>query len=171
MINGMVDNIQGVSNHRYALIPRTLIFLTRDDKILLLKGAASKKRWADRYNGIGGHIEKGEDILSAARRELLEETGISIDHLTLCVVIAIDTGQTPGVVVFVFRGECPQVEPGLTEEGILEWISLDEIFELPIVDDLPYLIPKVIAYTETDPVIFGQYHYDSEGSLHIAFTQ
>jgi len=70
---------QGLNQDRYMLIPRTLIFLTRGDKILLIKGAANKRLWANLYNGIGGHIEPGEDILSAARRELKEETNLTSD--------------------------------------------------------------------------------------------
>ena len=51
------------------LIPRTLIFLTCRDLVLLLKGAPHKRLWANRYNGIGGHIERGEDVLTAAQRD------------------------------------------------------------------------------------------------------
>ncbi|MDP3183744.1 MAG: NUDIX domain-containing protein, partial [Anaerolineales bacterium] len=61
---------QGVSRDRYMLIPRTLIFLRRGDSVLLIKGAPHKRLWANKYNGVGGHLERGEDVLSAARREL-----------------------------------------------------------------------------------------------------
>ena len=60
---------QGVSKNRYQLIPRCLIFIRKDDSFLLIKGASNKKIWANKFNGIGGHIEKGEDIKSAAQRE------------------------------------------------------------------------------------------------------
>jgi hypothetical protein len=39
---------QGVTCDRYTLIPRTLIFLTRNDQVLLLKGATHKHLWANR---------------------------------------------------------------------------------------------------------------------------
>src|SRR5512139_3317745 len=96
---------QGVDPTRYTLIPRTLIFLTRGDRVLLLKGAANKRRWAGLYNGIGGHLERGEDVLGSARRELAEETGLDCPGLWLCGTVIVDTGESPGISVFVLHGE------------------------------------------------------------------
>ena len=59
----MPKSDQGVRNDRYKIIPRTLIFVTRGEQVLLLKGAVHKRLWANQYNGIGGHVEQGEDAL------------------------------------------------------------------------------------------------------------
>jgi len=53
---------------RYTLVPRTLTFLFQADQVLLLK--VDRGGWAGLYNGIGGHLEQGEDPLTAAVREL-----------------------------------------------------------------------------------------------------
>jgi 8-oxo-dGTP diphosphatase len=50
------------------IIPRVAVFLRRNDSYLLLKGAPTKRLWANKYNGLGGHIERGEDVLSAAKQ-------------------------------------------------------------------------------------------------------
>jgi len=56
----MPKSEQGVTFDRYAIIPRTLIFITREGpsglEVLLIKGAPTKRLWANRYNGVGGHV-------------------------------------------------------------------------------------------------------------------
>ena len=63
---------QGVatSQDRYTLVPRVLCFVTSGDEVLLLKGAPGKKIWPGKYNGLGGHVERGESVHAAARREI-----------------------------------------------------------------------------------------------------
>ena len=50
--------------------------------VLLIK--KNKPTWqAGKLNGIGGHIEEGEDSLEAMRREMQEEAGITVDDWVL----------------------------------------------------------------------------------------
>ena len=161
---------QGSLKGRYQLFPRTLIFLTRGDQVLLIKGAPDKRLWANQYNGIGGHVEAGEDVLSAARRELGEESGLTAENLRLCAVITIDTGQPAGIGIYVLRGEYRSGEPRASAEGQLEWAPRARIESLPIVEDLPVLLPRVLEMGSGDPVIFAQYAYNQDGELVITFA-
>jgi 8-oxo-dGTP diphosphatase len=146
------------------LIPRTLIFLTRGERVLLLKGASHKRLWAGKYNGVGGHVEAGEDVGSAARRELAEETGLTAP-LWLCGVITVETGQNPGIGVFVFRGESPSGDPVPSDEGILEWIPIPQVVRLPLVEDLYTLLPRVLAMQPGDPPFAAHSYYNEQGKL------
>ena len=166
----MLKTDQGLGHHRYKIIPRTLIFLfNSQDQVLLLRGAENKRLWAGLYNGIGGHIEAGEDIHEAAQRELLEETGITCDALVYCGQIMIDVEPGSGVGVFVFSGFTERQNLQDSEEGFLTWINMEEIERFPLVEDLPLLIPKIADFKPGDPPIIGKYTFDAEGNLEIFF--
>ena len=160
---------QGLNQERYMVIPRTLIFLTRGDNLLLIRGAPTKRLWANLYNGIGGHVEPGEDIHSAAYRELHEETGLTPDDLWLCATITIDTGQNPGIVLFVLRGECSQGDPLPSREGKLECVRESKLNTLPLVEDLPALLTRIMSIRRGEPVIAGHYSYDESGKMLVKF--
>ncbi len=160
---------QGVSSDRYTLIPRTLIFLTRGGSVLLLKGGPEKRLWANLYNGVGGHIERGEDVLTAARRELAEETGLQVKALWLCGTVTIDTGENTGIALYILRGEHPDGEPTPSPEGALEWIPISEILNFPLVEDLYTLLPRILALEPGDPPLSAHYAYNEQDQLIITF--
>src|SRR5689334_210180 len=133
----MPQSDQGIAKDRYMLIPRTAIFVRRGNEYLLIKGAPTKRLWAGKYNGLGGHVERGEDVLASAKRELLEEAGITAD-LWLCGTVMIDAGEI-GICMFVFCGENVVGEVRASKEGSVEWIQMESLSRLPVVEDLPVL--------------------------------
>ncbi|MES0359957.1 MAG: NUDIX domain-containing protein [Anaerolineales bacterium] len=171
----MPSSDQGINLDRYVLVPRTLIFLIRDECILLLKGGPDKHLWAGLYNGIGGHVERGEDIISAAYRELSEETGFEINDLWLCGLITIDTGEEVGVGIYILRGEMSAVGTEFSaqlppsSEGSLEWIPMNQLNNLPLVEDLPVLLPRVLGAQRGDAPFSAHYWYDKSDRLMIMF--
>ena len=161
---------QGPLSARYSIIPRTLIFLTSSDQVLLIKGAPQKKLWANLYNGIGGHVERGEDVLSAAYRELDEEAGLAPEQLRLVGVVLIDTGQASGIGLYILKGECKSKQFTPSDEGSLEWVQRSQLLSLPLVEDLPTLLPRVLDHQAGEAPFSAIYRYAPDGQLEIAFS-
>ncbi len=152
---------------RYVVVPRTLVFLTQGERILLLRGAPDKKLWANRYNGLGGHIEPGEDPLCAALREVQEEAGIIPDRLQLKGLIHITRPEPPGIMLFVFTGTASEDAVGASPEGQTEWADLAALSTLAVVEDLPELLAHILPAQD---IVFGRYQISTDG-LEIHFNQ
>jgi len=159
---------QGVTPDRFSVIPRSLIFINRGHQILLLRGAPNKRLWANRLNGIGGHVERGEDVLSSARRELFEEAGLSEVDLWLCATAIIDAGQATGICIFMFRGEFPGGEVHHSVEGKLEWIDLARLGDYPLVEDLQIILPVLMTMKQGDSPLAFHYSYDDQNHLQVS---
>lgn len=54
-------------------------FIVKEGKVLLAKRPKSKKLAPDKYHLPGGHVEYGEDVKAALKREIQEELGIEVE--------------------------------------------------------------------------------------------
>ena len=169
----MGQSDQGVqkSADRYKVVPRTLCFIMHGQDVLLLRGAPAKRIWPNKYNGVGGHVEAGEDILTSAIREVKEETGLDVADVRLRGVINVDAGQATGILVFVFTARALGRDVTPSHEGTLEWIRQDQVTTLDLVEDLPRLLPRVLAMQPGEPPFFARYHYDEQDRLVITFAE
>ncbi len=159
----MPNNPQVIIQGRYQVVPRTIIFIFRDELVLLQKGAETKKINPGYLNGLGGHLERSEDVLSGARRELAEEADISCEDLQLAGTIMIDVEENQGILLFVFTGEKITGEPHGSDEGPLQWVPVDRVDANKVMDDIPELISQVLRFKKTGEVFFGKYLYASDG--------
>ena len=169
----MGHEAQGVarSHQRYQVIPRTLSFVTQGDAVLLLRGSLRKRLWPGLYNGVGGHIEPREDVYSAARREIHEETGLQVSDLRLRALIHVDARDANvGILLFVFTAEAATRRVVPSEEGTLEWLPRDALPVEHVMEDLPVLLPRLLAMGPTDPPLSAVYTYDEDDRLVVSFT-
>jgi len=149
-------------------IPRVLCFITHGDDVLLLRGAPDKRLWANRYNGIGGHVEPGEDVYSAARREIQEEAGIPITELRLRGIITVAPERDePGVLLFVFTAQALSWDVQASAEGQPVWVARDQIGTLDVVEDVPVVLKWALEMKPDDPIFAARSFRDERGNIRL----
>ncbi len=113
------------------LIKAVLVYLVHEGKVLTILG---KKPYAPHFgklNGLGGKFEPEdhEDPIACARREVYEESGITLNELELVGEIHF-TGNIPDkdfyVYIFLAHGYTgtPRCNPN---EGELVWVAVDDL--------------------------------------------
>lgn len=110
-----------------------------------------------KYNGLGGKMEKDEDIVECMAREIHEEAGIVCEKLVLRGTINW-TGFGPNGedwFGFIFRVDSFTGEPADgNAEGDLVWVDVEEIMRLPMWEGDRHFLPMVF---DDDPRIFHGY--------------
>lgn len=146
---------------RYSVIPRTLCFIFYEDEVLLLK-AGNSKAWAGRYDPVGGHIEKGEDVVESAEREIFEETGLTVTDTRLRAVIHSTNFFGKNIMLFVTTSTAGTKDVTANHEGELVWVKLSEIENYPVFADVGPILEKI----RTDEKLFtGTVEFDDAGSV------
>lgn len=106
-----------------------MVVLHHGDYFLLLK--RRKPPYVGHYLPVGGKLEPHEDPYSAARRELLEETGIADARIRYGGVL-IETSPTDyNWQSSIYIAEIDFVEPPHCPEGELEWIAFNRLPHIP----------------------------------------
>nr|NLI51335.1 8-oxo-dGTP diphosphatase [Propionibacterium sp.] len=120
----------------YTPIVGTLAYVLRGDEVLMVhRSARADDQHLGKYNGLGGKLEPGEDVVAGIRRELREEASIEATALRLRGTI-----NWPGFgpagedwlgfvfVVDAFTG----TPPDANAEGTLHWVPRAQVLDLPL---------------------------------------
>ena len=122
---------------RYTALLRTLIFVFKDGRLLMMKysgkGHSQTQEKSDRkdiYNPIGGHVEAGEDIIESARKEAMEEAGITLLRPKVKGIINVNGFAGKNMVNFIVTAETDDEPVSSSLEGELHWIDIDKLDKL-----------------------------------------
>lgn len=118
--------------HRTENAELTVLCLIQDGNRVLLQNRV-KNDWKG-YTLPGGHVEAGESFVDAVVREMKEETGLSIKNPKIVGIkhFPMENGR---YIVLLFKATEFEGTVVSSEEGEMEWISLDDLSAINVVED------------------------------------
>jgi len=115
------------------MISSTLCYIERDGKYLMLhrvkkKVDANKDKWI----GVGGRFEEDESPEDCVCREVYEETGLTLTDFTYRGLVTFVSDKWEGEFMHLFTATDYTGSIKECDEGVLEWISKEDLMKLPM---------------------------------------
>jgi len=125
------------------------VVVFRNEEVLLVK--RKKAPYKGQWSIPGGKQRLGETVTKAARRELMEETGVEVNELTLIDVIDIIVPDEEGKILYHYivadyrahwlSGEC---SPGDDAQDV-QWFNLNKLGLISLLDKTKKIILKAVG--------------------------
>ncbi|KAM4531438.1 oxidized purine nucleoside triphosphate hydrolase isoform 1-T1 [Odontesthes bonariensis] len=104
----------------------TLVMVVQPGRVLL--GMKKRGFGVGKWNGFGGKVQPGETIEDAAKRELQEESSLTVDALEKIGNIKFEfVGEPQLLDVHIFRADAYNGEPTESDEMRPQWFEIDKI--------------------------------------------
>jgi 8-oxo-dGTP diphosphatase len=101
-----------------------------------------------KYNGLGGKLEPGEDVVACLRREVREESGLECEEVLLRGTVSWPGFGKSGEdwFGFIFRIDRYRGAPWAENaDGPLEWVEVGRVLQLPLWEGDRHFLPLVFA--------------------------
>jgi 8-oxo-dGTP diphosphatase len=104
-----------------------------------------------KYNGLGGKLDRGEDVVAGLRREVREESGLECEEVVLRGTLSWPgfgkNGEDWFAFVFCVERWSGELRAD-TAEGTLEWVEVERLLDLPLWEGDRHFLPMVFERTE-----------------------
>ncbi|MDQ6985398.1 MAG: NUDIX hydrolase [Candidatus Dojkabacteria bacterium] len=140
-MSNYLDDIKGLQITTEALV-------LWKDKLLMQKRSSSAKHFPDSWSIPGGHVDIGEDLVTTARREVLEESAVDLKDYDLKLVgnfINYHSDKEKTWLVSVFFTRIIEFQDCIdTDEGETKWIDIAELTNFEIFPPIEHFLFDVL---------------------------
>lgn len=139
------------------------VYIKKDGRYLLLRRSPQKKWLPNILHPIGGKVDLNENPYIAAQREVFEEAGIKVKNMKLEAVILEITPikyDRTNWLIFHFSADYDSGEIGQTEEGTLEWHTVDGIKNEKLFLSVDAVIDHILD--PNDGTLFATIEYNED---------
>ena len=120
----------------------TITYIEHEGKYLLLHRVKEKEDInAGKWLGVGGHLEEGETHIQAMKREVYEETGLTVTKYQYLGYIDFLNDRYPPERMYFYKVTGFTGEVKECDEGVLAWIDKDKMMDLPMWEGDKYFLP------------------------------
>ncbi len=115
------------------MINSTLCHIEKDGAYLMLHRTKKvNDQNEDKWLGIGGKFEEKESPEECNLREVFEETGLKLNSAKYCGIVTFVSDKWETEYMHIFKSSDFSGEIKECDEGVLEWIKIENIYSLPI---------------------------------------
>lgn len=142
------------------LLQTTLCYLEKDGQYLMLHRVKKKQDVnKDKWIGVGGKFEPGEDAVACALREVWEETGLTMHTPLYRGIVDFFCPPWPAERMHLFTCTDFSGEMCSCDEGDLEWVDKTAVSSLPIWEGDRIFFDLL---TRNEPFFHLELHYDKD---------
>lgn len=142
------------------LLQTTLCYLEKDGQYLMLHRVKKKQDVnKDKWIGVGGKFEPGEDAVACALREVWEETGLTMHTPLYRGIVDFFCPPWPAERMHLFTCADFSGEMRSCDEGDLEWVDKTTVPSLPIWEGDKIFFDLL---TRNEPFFHLELHYDKD---------
>ena len=110
------------------MINSTLCYLEKDGQYLMLHRVKKEKDLnKDKWIGVGGKFEDKESPEDCLKREVLEETGLTLTDWRYRGIVTFVSNEAPTEYMHLFTAEGFEGEIKVCDEGTLEWVPKETV--------------------------------------------
>lgn len=151
------------------MINSSICYIEKEEKYLMLHRTKKEKDInKEKWIGVGGKFEDKESPEDCIIREVKEETGLTLNSCKLRCIVTYVSKDWDTEYMYVFTSDDFSGELIECNEGDLEWVDKNKIFELDLWEGDKIFLKKI---QKDDTFFTMKFNYDGDKLLEYNLNQ